>query len=153
MNRRRLIVGGLGLAGVAALGVWGFGRLGFEAEIASILRRRLGFLDLDRDGVQRFAKDQATATFGKKIPTWNRLRYHFLSAVAPSFKRYYRSTDKRSRLARLEDSLVSTYLLSSDFFLNGADESRKINYVAYYDPMRPCQNPFARPAVDARTNT
>jgi hypothetical protein len=76
-----------------------------------------------------------------------------LSAVAPSFKRYYRSTDKRSRLARLEDSLVSTYLLSSDFFLNGADESRKINYVAYYDPMRPCQNPFARPAVDARTNT
>ena len=121
--------------------------MGLEAKIASILRRRLSFLTLDQDGVRAFSKDQATAILAKKIPTWNRLRYHF-GAVGPSFNRFYRSTDRRSRVARLEDTLVSTFLLSSDFFLNGGDESRMVKYIVYYDPIRPCQNPFARP-VDA----
>jgi hypothetical protein len=116
-------------------------------EIASILRRRLGFLKLDEGGVRAFARDQTRATFSKKIPTWNRLRYHLLASGASSFKRFYRSTDAHSRMGRFEDTLVSTYLLSSDFFWNGSDESRTVNYVAYYDPNRPCHNPFARPVV------
>ena len=149
ISRRRLIMGGLGVVGVAGLGAWGLGRLGFQLEIASILRRRLGYLKLDEGGVRAFAKDQTRATFGKKIPTWNRLRYHMLASGASSFKRFYRSTDTRSRIGRFEDTLVSTYLLSSDFFWNGADESRKVNYVAYYDPNRPCNNPFARPVAEA----
>jgi hypothetical protein len=149
ISRRRLIMGGLGAVGVAGLGAWGLGRLGFQVEIASILRRRLGFLKLDEGGIRVFAKDQTRAMFGKKIPTWNRLRYHLTASGASSFKRFYRSTDTRSRFARFEDTLVSTYLLSSDFFWNGSDESRKINYVAFYDPNRPCHNPFARPVVDA----
>jgi hypothetical protein len=150
MNRRRVILGGVGLAGVAGIGAWGLGHWGMEREIVSVLHRRLSFLKLDEEGVRAFAKDQTAATFNKKIPTWRRLRYHFLSAGAPSFQRFYRSSDQRSRVARLEDTLVSNYLLSSDFFANGADESRTINYVAYYDPMRACQNPFARPVVDPR---
>jgi hypothetical protein len=106
-------------------------------------------LKLDPDGVHAFAKDQSKAAFNKKIPTYNRLRYHLLAAAMPSYKRNFRSIDKRSRLAKFEDNLVANYLLSSDFFLNGADESRVVKYVAYYDPLRPCQNPFARPATDA----
>ena len=149
ISRRRLIVGGLGAVGAAGLGVWGLGRLGFQREIASILRRRLGFLKLDEDGVRAFARDQTRATFAKKIPTWNRLRYHLLASGTSSFKRFYRSTGPRSRIGGFEDTLVSTYLLSSDFFWNGSDESRKVNYVAYYDPNRPCNNPFARPVAGA----
>jgi hypothetical protein len=149
ISRRRLIMGGLGAVGVAGLGAWGLGRLGFQVEIASILRRRLGFLKLDEGGIRAFAKDQTRAMFNKKIPTWNRLRYHLTASGASSFKRFYRSTDTRSRFARFEDTLVSTYLLSSDFFWNGSDESRKVNYVAFYDPLRPCNNPFARPVVGA----
>ena len=149
INRRRLILGSLGAVAVAGVGVLGFGRMGLEAKITSILRRRLSYLKLDPDGLKAFAKDQADAAVHKKIPSWNRLRYHYLTAVAPSpsFKRYYRSNENRSRAESLEDSIVATYLLSSDFFLNHADESRVVNYVAYYDPMRPCQNPFARPVV------
>jgi hypothetical protein len=147
ISRRRLIVGGLGAVGAMGLGVWGVGRLGFQMEVVSILRRRLGFLKLEEGGVRAFAKDQTRATFDKKIPTWNRLRYHFVASNASSFKRFSRSTDMRSRMGTFEDTLVSTYLLSSDFFWNGSDESRKVNYVAYYDPIRPCHNPFARPAV------
>jgi len=110
-NRRRVLLGGLGVVGVVALGAWGGGRPVLESRIADVLQRRLSFLKLNPDGVRAFARDQVTAVFNKKIPTWNRLRYHFLSAVAPSFQRFYRSTDKRSRLARLEDTLISTYLL------------------------------------------
>jgi hypothetical protein len=149
ISRRRLIMGGLGAVGVAGLGAWGLGRLAFQREIASILHRRLGFLKLDESGVRAFAKDQTNATFNKKIPTWNRLRYHLLASGTSSYKRFYRSADSRSRIGRFEDTLVSTYLLSSDFFWNGADESRRVNYLAYYDPNRACQNPFARPALDA----
>jgi hypothetical protein len=148
ISRRRLIVGGLGAVGAAGLGAWGLGRLGFQMEIASILRRRLGFLKMDEGGIRAFAKDQTRGTFSKKIPTWNRLRYHMLASGASSFKRFYRSTDARSRMGGFEDTLVSTYLLSSDFFWNGSDESRTVNYVAYYDPNRPCHNPFARPVLD-----
>jgi hypothetical protein len=144
INRRRLLLGGLGILGAAGIGVWGFGRVGLEAQIVAMLRRRLDFLQLDRDGLQAYAKDQVSALLNRRMPTWNRLRYHFLSAVAPSFKRYYRSSDRRSRIGRAEDSLISTYLLSSDFFLNGADESRIVRYMAFYDPMRACGNPFAR---------
>lgn len=147
ITRRRLIVGGLGAVGALGLGAWGLGRLGFQLEVASIVRRRLGFLRLDEAGVRAFAKDQTRATFGRKLPTWNRLRYHLQSSGVSSFKRFYRSTDTRSRMGAFEDTLVATYLLSSDFFWNGSDESRKVNYVAYYDPMRPCHNPFARPVV------
>jgi hypothetical protein len=121
ISRRRLIVGGLGAVGAAGLGEWSLGRLGFQMEIASILRRRLGFLKLNDGGVRAFAKDQTRATFNKKIPTWNRLRYHMLASGASSFKRFYRSTDTHSRLGRFEDTLVSTYLLSSDFFWNGSE--------------------------------
>jgi len=150
MNRRRVILGGLGLAGVAGLGAWGLGHWGMHREIVSVIHRRLSYLKLDEEGVRAFARDQTAAAFNKKIPTLTRLRYHFLSAGPPSFNRFYRSSDHFSRVARLENTLVSTYLLSSDFFANGADESRTVNYVAYYDPMRACQNPFARPAVDPR---
>ena len=146
ITRRRLVLSAIGVAGLAALG-WEGSPLAIEAEIASVLRRRLSYLDLDDGGVRAFSKDVTGAIFAKKIPTWGRLRYHFLSAVSPSFKRFYRSTDARGRVGKAEDQLVATYLLSSDFFINGADESRKIGYIANYDPMRPCQNPFARPVA------
>jgi len=35
--------------------------------------------------------------------------------------------------------------MSSDFFLNGADESKTVRYVAIYNPyVGACRNPFAR---------
>jgi len=148
ITRRKLLVGALGMAGLAALGFAG-GRLGIEAEIAAGIRQRLGFLKLDEAGVHAFAVDQVNTLLAKR-PTLNRLKYHFLSTVAPSFTRYERATVKRSRLEQMMDTFASTYLLSTDFFSRGADESRVVKYVAYYDPMLACGNPFARPATGDR---
>ena len=151
ITRRAVLWGGAGVA-VAGLAAWGLTRYGLRAEIAAVLERRLNYLKLDPTGVRAFARDQTATLMNKKIPTWNRLRYHFGGAM-PAAPRFYRSIDERSRIAHFEDFLVSSYLLSSDFFLQGADESRRVSYVAFFDPARPCQNPFARPVVTAPAAT
>ena len=146
ISRRRLLLGGIGVVGVAGLSAWGLGRIGLKAEVVAILRRRLDFLKLDEQGVQTFATDQVDAIFNKRIPTWNRLRYHF-GANLPSYQRYHRSDDTRSRRLRFEDAVVQLYLLSSSFFVEGSEESRTVRYLGYFDPTHPCQNPFARPVI------
>ena len=150
IGRRRLLQLSLGIVVLAGVGVVGFGRTAAEAEIVSHLRRRLRFLHLDESGLRAFARDQVEFLLAKR-PTWVRWKYHFLHALGPkAFSRFDTSNDRRSRTARLVDNLSETYLLSSDFFLQGADESRTVRYLQFYDPMRPCGNPFARPVIDDR---
>ena len=38
---------------------------------------------------------------------------------------------------------LAQFLLSTDYFINGADESRVVHYVMFFDKTRPCSNPFA----------
>ena len=53
-------------------------------------------------------------------------------------------TEQRAKLLRGEVRFpLAQLLLSTDFFLNGADESKVVRYVRYYDPIRGCRNPFA----------
>ena len=150
-GRRSFVKLGLGvvaLAGAGALGGWFLS----EAEIASAVRRRLPFLRFDDQGLQAFAKDQIDALLAKR-PTWYRMKYHvrLLFQKPTAAASWGRTSDKRTRRERMEDNLATLFLLSSDFFTSGADEARVIRYVALYDPMRPCGNPFARPAVDPQT--
>lgn len=79
------------------------------------IKRQLSYLRLDRRGVRDFLSDYAAA-YGA------------------------------SRAETTEDSrLALHFLVSSDFFEHGADESRTIHYVRLYDPyLSPCFNPFAR---------
>jgi hypothetical protein len=151
-TRRRFLLGVLGVTAVAGIGVLAFGRPAAEAQIVAAIRRRLNFLKLDEAGLHAFAHDQIGTLLAKR-PTLNRIKYHFLSNVAKSYTRYARSTDHRTRMERIEDGFAATYLLSSDFFLQGADRSRVVQYVAYYDPLRACGNPFARPVVVDRPVT
>jgi hypothetical protein len=102
---------------------------------------------LDEAGLRSFARDQIAWILAKR-PTWYRIKFHIRLMFAKSGPNWGTSTDKRSRRERMVDNLTTTYLLSSDFFLNGSDESRVVRYVALFDPMRACDNPFARPVVD-----
>lgn len=59
---------------------------------------------------------------------------------------YSRYRDPLSRYSRLPEDFYTRYLLSTDFFRWGADESRQVRYVAFADPyVSPCGNPLARP--------
>jgi len=151
-TRRKFLLGGMGIIAVAGIGGLTFGRMGAESEIAALVRRRLSFLRLNDAGVRAFAKDQVAALLAKR-PSWNRWKYHFLAMFTKSFTQYGSSNDHRTRIQRIEDNLATTYLLSSDFFINGADESRTVEYLGLYDPLRPCGNPFARPAVSSQVTS
>jgi hypothetical protein len=149
IKRRRILQISLGIAAVAALGVWGVD-VASEAEIVSAVRRRLGFLRFDEAGLHSFAKDYIHTMLAKR-PSWYRWKFHIQSLFRKPGVRWGISTDTRSRRERFEDYLATLFLLSSDLFLKGADESRTIRYVDLYDPMRACGSPFARPAVDPET--
>lgn len=46
--------------------------------------------------------------------------------------------------ARRDPMFYDRFLLSTDFFRNGADESQLVRYLAFYDPyLSPCWNPCA----------
>jgi hypothetical protein len=147
MKRRTFLAYGLGVIVVAGLGVIGIGPAAARAQVASLVRKRLSFLHLDEAGLQQFAHDQVDALLAKR-PTWNRWKYHFLVIFTKQFSQYggY-SNDQRTRLQRMADNLSTLYLLSSDFFVNGADESRTIQYTGLYDSLVPCSSPFARPPI------
>jgi hypothetical protein len=76
--------------------------------------RHFDYLRLDRKDVRRFVRD---------------------------FERQYGAATLRNREAnRL---LYSKFLMSTDFFRNGADESTPVRYVAFHDPYTaPCWVPF-----------
>jgi hypothetical protein len=47
-----------------------------------------------------------------------------------------------------EERIASMYLMSTDFFQNGHDESKVVRYIEFYEPfvkIHPCSTPFARP--------
>jgi len=153
IKRRRFLLGGLGIAALAAVSVWGAG-IGAEAEIAAAVRRRLAFLRIDDAGLHAFTKDYLRSTKDyvllrlAKHPSWYSWKFHLYSLLRGKVDRLGLSRDTRSRRQRLEELWATIFLLSSDFFAAGANESRVVRYVGLFDPMRPCASPFARPAYD-----
>ena len=90
---------------------------------AARLRAHFNYLDLDPAGVDLYFAD---------------------------CRRYQRGFSPRLPLAA---DVYTRYLLSTDFFQHGADESRRIHYVGFFDPsVTPCSNPlatFAEPPADS----
>lgn len=134
-------------AGIATVATWRYQRGSEEDAVIAVLQKRLGYLKLDAQGLRAFARDLV----GARIVSAGRLR--LIAAAAPVYSRLDLSSYPRvltHTLRHGEERLVSLYLLSSDFFPNGADETRIVRYRAYYDPVRDphlCRNPFARPVV------
>lgn len=105
-----------------------------EAIVATILRRRLGRLKLDPEGVERFAR-----LFVQRMPhmqhAWNWRAFYVLLPI-------YAATDliRAKQLYALETDVVGKYLMASDYFRGGGSPVRFVR-----DPWeRICSNPFAR---------
>jgi hypothetical protein len=130
--RRRLLLGlGLGLAGGAV--VW---RLrprptARASAIAEVLATNLGYLQVSDEDREAFARDFAAGATMAERRLVDRNRW------------------SGARIEALEARICTTFLMSSDFFKNGADESRPVRYLALYEPTRVgCANPFARFDLD-----
>lgn len=102
-----------------------------------------------RDRVAR-ALDRAHARLLALVATpEERLRAHFsyLTLDPAGVERYFADYQKYrglSRHAPLSGDACTRYLMSTDFFRHGADESKTVHYVGFYDPDHtPCNNPLA----------
>jgi hypothetical protein len=144
MNRRKLILSGIG--GVAAVLAARAGLASPEHGVIRVLRKRLDYLQLDEAGVHRFAKDvidkQAISSF----------RLRVLDYAGPLYDDTDLSRDSAigGPIGHGEDRVVTQYLISSDFFIHGADTNRVVRYLGWFNPLAACGNPFARP-VDGIT--
>ena len=138
MRRRQFV--GLGLASLGALGVWRYVRSSDYDAIITIIEKRLAYLRKDPDGVRAYA----TELTRRNEITSARLR--IISVAKPIYEYFALNDENRftNSIHHGEERVASSYLLSSDFFVNGADTSRLVRYVGFYDPLRACGNPFAR---------
>jgi hypothetical protein len=140
VKRRGVLLGLAALGGLAGIVGWRFSRSTPEQAIAMVIRKRLAYLRLDEAGVLRFARELAAK---------NEIANYKLRALAAAGRLYsdvsYPGHNAISDAIRQgEDRIVTVYLLSSDFFVMGADEGRVVHYLDLYDAMRACSNPFAR---------
>jgi hypothetical protein len=146
LRRRRFLLLGAGSAVILATG-YGVARW-YRGDpvsvIVAILERRLGYLQVDRSSFDRFAVDYLESRKEYK----RELQLMALFSLPYRYVTPYPFLKQGHSLRRLESNVVSRYLLSTDFFEHGADESRTVRYVEFHDPYSiACRNPFVpRPA-------
>lgn len=152
LRRRRFLLIGAGTAVgiVTTFGVARWYRGDPASVIVAILERRLGYLNIDRGSFQRFTTDylESRKEYRRELTLMAMfsLPYRYVTPY-PILKQGH-------SLRRLEANVVSRYLLSTDFFEHGADESRALRYIDFHDPYRiACRNPFVpRPGAEVGTS-
>jgi hypothetical protein len=142
MPTRRQVLWSIGgtLGVVSGVFAWRFLRSTDIDAMVRILNKRLDYLRLDDEGVQKFASDlskigHVSSAKLRIVPTLGMLYDHL-----PDGHNFILDAIRHG-----EERVVSSYLLSSDFFVNGSDPSRIVKYLGMYDPLRACGTPFARP--------
>lgn len=140
VTRRAFISLGLGVLPVVGVQRWR--RRAAPDLIVAILERRVGYLKVDTESFRSFAAEfiVGRGQYERQIAAVSvlsgPLRYWSPYAWLPHAHAF----------RRLEDSIVSHYLLSTDFFVHDADETRLVNYLGLYNPFESvCRNPFGRP--------
>ena len=137
--RRRLLLGGLlGACVVAGVGMTVL-PLAPEERLKRLLRSRLHYLQIPDEAIESFTKD----FIADSETRFN----HFRSSMYVAQRAIYGVEVFSERLPffRFERFVISSFLLSTNFFRQGADPSKPIRYVAYNDPYKlGCANPFVR---------
>ncbi len=138
LSRRGLLLSAL--AGISGLAVLRFAVIMPEQVIADILRKRLSYLRLDEAGIQAFARDAVAVNLVASA----KLRAFAVAGLLNANAQVDHFNIQAIRHG--EERIVTSYLLSTDFFQTGADETRTVSYLGMYNPFRsaPCLNTFAR---------
>lgn len=144
MNRRRFLLSAC--VGAGALLGGRFALVEARAAILMIVRKRLGYLQLDEAGLQQFAADLAARQ------ATSPLKLKALQTAAPLYRHLHVTgySALATTLNHGEERIASAYLLASDFFHNGADERKLVRYIRLYEPhinLDACSAPFSRPVV------
>lgn len=140
MRRRSFVFSFAGLAALVGVGGWRVAKTNQQEAIIDVVRKRLGYLRIDDADLKRFANDLVAS---HKISP---IRLKALAAVSPIYE-HLGLTGHEGWLETVrhgEERITTSFLLSSDFFKKGANTSLPVRYLGPYDPMIPCNTPFAR---------
>lgn len=141
ITRRTLLKSGVvgaavvGAAGTAAYLSYDKIRLLQPSELVSYLKSNFDYLTFNIDDAQFTAFANEYLEYYREVPreTWYVLR-----------------GGDEEKHKNVMDDFAMTFLMSTDFFKNGADESKPVNYVMFYHPYRsPCWNPLSMSAGSA----
>lgn len=112
-----------------------------EDIITAIIQRRLGYLNINDDDIAKFSKSYTM----NKTDHVKKLTLLSVFATPLQYFTPYPYLQYKHSFHRLEDSVVSLFLLSTNFFQNNANEKIKIQYLGFYDPFNTvCRNPLMR---------
>lgn len=139
LSRRKFII--ILITSIIGVLAGNFLFLGFYHVVGRILSDQLRFLSLDTTAIDQFTLNAAREhyyqqkDFGWKKQLFVRIHHYFSwIPVLPGREKYRQYCD----------FFIQDFLLSTDFFLNKMDESRRVSYVALYEPYkRACSNPFS----------
>ncbi|MGH1485620.1 MAG: hypothetical protein ACRBCI_05315 [Cellvibrionaceae bacterium] len=140
INRRFFLSATGILVGGTALGSFLSWKNAKEADIiVAILKNRLGELNIDKGVFETYSIEvvERRQRFKKELKLLGTFSSIF-SVITP-----YSLLPMQHSFRKLENYTISNFLLSTDFFQNKADTTRKINYLGFHDPYkRPCTNFF-----------
>jgi hypothetical protein len=140
MRRRDILLAfaGLSLTGLVSSRLL---RASNEEGVVAVVFKRLKYLKLDPEGVRNFARDYIAGGVIAGV------KLRVVSAAGQLYMNLPLSGVNvlTNGIRHGEERIVTKYLLSSDFFSSGADESNTVHYVRLFDALQGCCNPFARP--------
>jgi hypothetical protein len=139
MNRRKFIgISILSMIGITVTSIFVFND--FETVVLKILKQDLKALNIQEKHFKRFIADAQNSSYVSKV-MFDKKKKVFISIfhILPKV-----GLPGESKYSELRQRIVSDFLLSTDFFVNGMDPTKDVKYVGLFDPyLRPCQNPFS----------
>lgn len=135
-RRKLLIFSGLGLFATGCSALFVSWRTAKETDIVvALLRNRLRPLKIEPEIFHQFSLDyiETRREYAGRLQVLGTVAELF-SLITP-----YHMLPMGHAWRRMENNIVSTFLLSTDFFQNGAQIDVPVRYLGFYDPYRrPC---------------
>lgn len=138
--KRRKFLGLIGAAGAGSLLIGYAVTPSFEKTLEQIIRESVEGLQTEEGAVGKFlAEAEKEGILGQyDLSKREFIRAHHL------LENGFFDLPYKHKYDQMRDDLTGKFLLSTDFFTNKMDTSRKITYIGLYDPYtRPCTNPFS----------
>lgn len=138
--KRRKFLGLIGAAGAGSLLIGYAIAPSFEKTLEQIVRESVEGLQLEAGAIKKFL---AEAESEGLLEQYDLSKQEFIRAHHVLENGFF-DLPYKHKYQQMRDDLAGKFLLSTDFFTNKMDTSRKIAYIGLYDPYtRPCSNPFS----------